>query len=33
MQTIKLEISDKVYNNLMWLLSRFNNDEVEILLV
>jgi len=31
MQTIKLKISDKVYDNLMWLLSKFNKDEVEIL--
>lgn len=31
MQTIKLKISDKVYDNLMWLLSKFNKDEIEIL--
>ena len=30
MHTIKLKISDKVYDNLLWLLSKFNKDEVEI---
>ena len=30
MQTIKLKISDKVYDKLLWLLSKFNKDEVEI---
>lgn len=30
MQTIKLRISDKVYDKFLWLLSKFNKDEVEI---
>ena len=30
MHTIKLKISDKVYDKLLWLLSKFNKDEVEI---
>ncbi|NOQ27057.1 MAG: tRNA pseudouridine synthase A [Bacteroidales bacterium] len=30
MHTIKLKISDKVYDKLIWLLSKFNKDEVEI---
>ena len=31
MHTIKLRISDKVYDKLLWLLSKFSKDEVEIL--
>ncbi|HRW63624.1 MAG TPA: hypothetical protein P5132_09060 [Bacteroidales bacterium] len=30
MHTIKLKISDKVYDKLLWLLSKFSKDEVEI---
>lgn len=30
MHTIKLKISDKVYDKLIWLLSKFSKDEVEI---
>lgn len=30
MHTIKLKISDKVYDRLLWLLNKFNKDEVEI---
>ena len=31
MQTIRLRIHDKVYDKLMWLLSKFNKDEIEII--
>jgi len=31
MHTIKLKVSDKVYENFMWLLKRFRQDEVEII--
>ncbi|MFO7827699.1 MAG: hypothetical protein R6V23_03680 [Bacteroidales bacterium] len=31
MHTIKLKISEKVYDKLLWLLSKFSKDEVEIL--
>lgn len=31
MHTIRLKISDKVYDKLIWLLGKFNKDEVEIL--
>ncbi|MGM0600206.1 MAG: tRNA pseudouridine synthase A [Candidatus Rifleibacteriota bacterium] len=31
MHTIKLKISEKVYDKLLWLLSKFRKDEVEIL--
>ncbi len=30
MHTIKLKINDNVYDKLLWLLSKFNKDEVEI---
>ena len=30
MHTIRLKISDKVYDKLIWLLSKFNKDEIEI---
>lgn len=30
MHTIKLKISDEVYDRLLWLLNKFNKDEVEI---
>jgi hypothetical protein len=32
MHTIKLKIEDKVYDKLIWLLSKFTKDEVEIIL-
>ena len=32
MHTIKLKIEDKVYEKLIWLLSKFTKDEVEIIL-
>ena len=31
MQTIRLRINDRIYDNLMWLLSKFNKDEIEII--
>ncbi|MEA3448238.1 MAG: tRNA pseudouridine synthase A [Bacteroidota bacterium] len=31
MHTIKLKISEKVYDKLLWLLSKFSKDEIEIL--
>ena len=31
MHTIKLRVSDKIYNNLLWLLSKFSKDEIEII--
>ena len=31
MQTIRLNIIDKVYDRLMWLLGKFSKDEVEII--
>lgn len=32
MHTIKLNIEDKVYDKIIWLLSKFNQDEVEIII-
>ena len=31
MHTIRLKISDKVYDKFLWLLSKFNKEEVEII--
>lgn len=31
MQTIRLRINDKIYDKLIRLLSKFNNDEIEII--
>jgi len=30
MHTIQLKISDKVYDKFIWLLSKFNKEEIEI---
>jgi len=30
MRTIQLKISDKVYDKFIWLLSKFNKEEIEI---
>ncbi len=30
MHTIQLKINDKVYDNFLWLLSKFNKEEIEI---
>lgn len=31
MRTIKLKVSDKVFDKFVWLLSKFSKNEVEIL--
>ncbi|MCD4691933.1 MAG: hypothetical protein K8R79_03370 [Calditrichales bacterium] len=31
MQTIKLKINDSIYDKIMWFLSKFNKDEIEII--
>ena len=32
MHTLKLKINDQVYDKLIWLLSKFSKDEVEIIM-
>lgn len=31
MQTIRLRVNEKIYNNLMLLLSRFKREEIQII--
>lgn len=31
MHTLRLRVNDRVYDKLIWLLSKFNKDEVEII--
>jgi hypothetical protein len=31
MQTVRLKINDKVYDKVMWLLRKFNRNEIEII--
>ena len=31
MQIIRLRINDRIYDRLIWLLSKFNKDEIEII--
>lgn len=31
MQTIRLKISDKVFKNFMWLLKKFNKEEIQVI--
>jgi len=31
MQTIRMMVSDKVFDNLMWFLSHFNTDEIQVI--
>ena len=31
MHTIRLRINDRIYDKLIWLLSKFNKDEIEII--
>ena len=31
MHTIRLKISDKIYDKIIWLLSKFSKDEVEVI--
>jgi hypothetical protein len=30
MHTIRLKVNDKIYEKLLWLLSKFSKDEIEI---
>ena len=32
MHSVRLKINDKIYEKVLWLLSKFNKDEVEIIL-
>jgi tRNA 2-selenouridine synthase SelU len=32
MHSVKLKIDDKIYDNLLWLLSKFDKDELEIVI-
>ncbi|HEY3373352.1 MAG TPA: hypothetical protein VGK10_21085 [Prolixibacteraceae bacterium] len=32
MHSVKLKIDDKIYDKLLWLLSKFNKDELEIVI-
>ena len=31
MQTIRLRVNEKIYKNLMWFLSRFNKEEIQVI--
>ena len=31
MHTIRLKVNDKIYEKLLWLLSKFSKDEIEII--
>lgn len=31
MQTIKLRVNEKIYQQLMWFLNRFNQEELQII--
>lgn len=31
MQTIRLRVDDKIYKKFLWLLSKFEKDEIEII--
>lgn len=31
MQTVRLRISDSIFKQLMWFLSRFNSDEIQVI--
>lgn len=31
MQTIRLKVNDEIYKNLMWFLSRFEKDEIQVI--
>ena len=31
MRTLTLQVNEKIYDKLLWLLSKFSKDEVEIL--
>ena len=32
MHSIKLKVNDKIYDKILWLLNKFNNDEIEIII-
>ncbi len=32
MHTIRLKVNDKIYEKLLWLLSKFSKDEIEIVI-
>ena len=31
MHTVKLRVNDRIYEKFLWLLSKFNKDEIEII--
>lgn len=31
MQTIRLRVNEKIYGNLMWLLTKFKKDELQVI--
>lgn len=31
MHTLRLKVNDKIYDKLLWLLGKFNKDEIEII--
>jgi len=31
MQTVRLRVNDRVYEKVLWLLSKFNKDEIEVI--
>lgn len=31
MQTIRLRINDKIYKNILWLLGRFDKEELQVI--
>jgi len=31
MRTLKLRVDDKIYDKVLWLLSKFSKDEIEII--
>ena len=31
MHTLRIKVNDKVYDKLLWLLGKFNKDEIEII--
>lgn len=31
MQTIRLRVNDEIYKNLLWFLSRFGKDEIQVI--
>lgn len=31
MQTVRLRVNDRIYDKLLWLLSKFNKDEIEVI--